>query len=208
MDYEKAYKEALNRAKHALDCHNQGMVSTDVSLITSMFPELKESEDEKIRKGLIKGLSAMRDIHHHQTFSDDAININEALAWLEKQGESKPFDYESANIQQKDFAPINVTDEGIVEAIKNTSVLDMIEQKQEWSIEESYINNAIAACRSLYGEYSETAHWLESLKERLQPKQAWSEEDEEMFDFCCNYLDDNQIAFLERLKARVQGKEE
>lgn len=43
--------------------------------------------------------------------------------------EQKPFDYENANIQQKDFAPINVTDEGIVEAIKNTSVLDMVEPK-------------------------------------------------------------------------------
>ena len=39
--------------------------------------------DEKIRKGLIKGLSAMRDIHKHQTFSDEAININDAIAWLE-----------------------------------------------------------------------------------------------------------------------------
>lgn len=43
------------------------------------------------------------------------------------------------------------------------------EQKQEWSEEdESYINNAIAACRSLYGEYSETAHWLKSLKDRMK----------------------------------------
>jgi hypothetical protein len=27
------------------------------------------------------------------------------MTWLEKQGEQKPFDYENANIQQKDFAP-------------------------------------------------------------------------------------------------------
>lgn len=47
------------------------------------------SEDERIRKGLIKGLSTMRDIHNQQTFSDDAINIDYAIAWLEKQGEQK-----------------------------------------------------------------------------------------------------------------------
>ena len=214
MDYEKAYKEALNRAKHALDCHNQGMVSTDVSLITSMFPELIESEDENTRKGIIELVKQSSEILNKK-------NQERMLAWLEKQGkqkptsdikykvsaggslsvngkpfdyekatitqkdfspeeemvgetkskltpfdkkvrdflfsfylkvsdgmpltemvdavhqlytmifgvEQKPFDYENANIQQKDFAPINVTDEGIVEAIKNTSVLDMVEPK-------------------------------------------------------------------------------
>lgn len=43
---------------------------------------------------------------------------------------------------------------------------------KKWSEEdESYINNAIASCRSLYGEYSETAHWLKSLKDRMKGKE-------------------------------------
>ena len=46
------------------------------------------------------------------------------------------------------------------------------EPKQEWSEEdESYINNAIVACRSLYGEYSETAPWLKSLNDRMKGKE-------------------------------------
>ena len=53
MDYEKKYKEALERAKHALDCDRNNLVSTDVSLIYSMFPELRESDDERIRNFLI-----------------------------------------------------------------------------------------------------------------------------------------------------------
>lgn len=47
MDYEYKYKEALQRAKHALDCDRNNLVSTDVSLIYSMFPELVESEDKE-----------------------------------------------------------------------------------------------------------------------------------------------------------------
>lgn len=89
MDYKKAYEEALEKARYIkenCDCVNAKDIG---SLFEQVFPELKESEDEKIRKGLIKGLSAMRDIHHHQTFSDDAINIDYAIAWLEKQGEQK-----------------------------------------------------------------------------------------------------------------------
>lgn len=74
MDYEKKYKDALQRAKHALDCHNQGMVSTDVSLITSMFPELRESEDEKTRKEIVEYLKK---------------NLRlEWATWLERQSDS------------------------------------------------------------------------------------------------------------------------
>lgn len=46
-----------------------------------------------------------------------------------------------------------------------------------------------------------------NLKRLTLQKQEWSEEDEEMFNFCCDYLDEYQIEFLEKLKARVQGKE-
>ena len=80
MNYEQKYKKAIERAKNYCDGHH-----TEVSpkaMSEYLFPELRESEDERIRKGLIKGLSAMRDIHKHQTFSDDAINIDDAIAWL------------------------------------------------------------------------------------------------------------------------------
>jgi hypothetical protein len=92
MDYEKAYKEALERAKKFKSpfCQHAAEV---------IFPELKESENERIRKGLIKGLYAMRDIHKHQTFSDDAIDINDAIAWLEKQGN---YDYKRVNLNNFD----------------------------------------------------------------------------------------------------------
>ena len=91
-DYKKLYEEALERAKYLKE-NTDSVGAKDISYnFEYIFPELKEPENERIRKGLIKGLSAMRDIHKHQTFSDDAININDAIAWLEKQGEQKPAD--------------------------------------------------------------------------------------------------------------------
>jgi hypothetical protein len=88
-NYEKKYKEALERAKYLKE-NTDSVGAKDISYtFEQIFPELRESEDEKIRKGLIKGLSAMRDIHKHQTFSDDAINIDDAIAWLEKQGKQE-----------------------------------------------------------------------------------------------------------------------
>ena len=53
-----------------------------------------------------------------------------------------------------------------------------------------------------------TTDWLKSLKERVQPqpKQEWSEEDDKMFYFCCNYLNAQQCVWLESLKERMGGK--
>lgn len=71
-------------------------------VLESLFPELKESEDEKIRKYLLKLADRC---------PEDSIDFmrgvkkGDIIAWLEKQGEQKNVDYEHANIQQKDFAP-------------------------------------------------------------------------------------------------------
>lgn len=56
MDYEKKYKEALLRAQQAAD---KGQVSQN--FVDDIFPELKETEDERIRKGLIKTISSLLD---------------------------------------------------------------------------------------------------------------------------------------------------
>ena len=79
MDYEKAYKNALQAAKHALDCEKQGLVTTDRVLIERMFPELKESEDERIRKAILELVRQSSEILDEQ-------NQNNMIVWLEKQG--------------------------------------------------------------------------------------------------------------------------
>ena len=82
---------------------------------------------------------------------DDAYlkGISDAKNELEKQGEQKPFDYENANIQQKDFAP-----------------------KQEWSEEdENYLQSAENACEYQYGKNTSTILWLKSLKDRVKGKE-------------------------------------
>ena len=77
------YDEALNKAKHALDCDKQGLVSTDLPLIELMFPELKESEDEKIRKILIHIVKCACD-KYGVKYQGKEIGEEKLLAWLEK----------------------------------------------------------------------------------------------------------------------------
>lgn len=81
MDYEKAYKEALERAKNlhedAIDM-GENIRAKQCEII---FPELAESEDERIRKALIR---------YHQSMIDiDGIKGEKIIAWLEKQGKAK-----------------------------------------------------------------------------------------------------------------------
>lgn len=79
----KAYDEALDRAKVM---HEEGMMTERLEYL---FPELKESEDEKIRKELIDAIQSLWD--------NDALPMPLSLkrkdawiAWLERQGEQKP----------------------------------------------------------------------------------------------------------------------
>lgn len=92
INYEQKHQEDLEAAKGWLTIAKENNNTIAIQILENLFPELHESDDERIRKGLIKGLTAMRDIHNHQTFSDDAINIDDAIAWLEKQGEQNHTD--------------------------------------------------------------------------------------------------------------------
>ncbi len=79
-DYEKKYKKALATAK---DCLKDGTVTrTAIDYIETIFPELKENEDERIRKAIIEFFELQDD---NTTYS--FIPKKDIIAWLEKQGQ-------------------------------------------------------------------------------------------------------------------------
>ena len=81
------YEEAL-KVLHKYDGAN---IMFSQSLKEEMFPELKE---ERIREEIISYIK-----------SSGAVTNQEWIAWLEKQGEQKSFDYENVTIVPQDFAP-------------------------------------------------------------------------------------------------------
>ena len=167
MDYKEKYEKALERARK-LNADN--MLSDEAT--EEIFPEL--SEDERIRLficDLITRIFWGRDWN---------ISKKDCLAYLEKQKEQKPADgKELLYVSNKSYS-IGYRD-GKREA----------EQKPpEWSEEEeeeiNIISEIIEHCISipysggtltLNKEYKkELQYFLKSL--RPQPKQEWSEEDE------------------------------
>ena len=102
MDYEKKYKEVLERARKTyqnLKEHSDWIASYHT--IEEIFPELAESEDEKNIKGLINELKCSLRAANCQ---NEACNgghekrialLEWAIAWLEKQGEQKEYTFKS-----------------------------------------------------------------------------------------------------------------
>ena len=79
MDYEQAYKQALENAKRL---YEQGTITESLAHI---FPELKESDGEGIRKNII---SFLRSKNGYMNPDEDWDFHNRWLPWLEKQEES------------------------------------------------------------------------------------------------------------------------
>ena len=63
--------------------------------VQDFFPELKESEDEMIRKALIR--------FHKSTIDVDGIKGEDIIAWLEKQGEQRPTDKVEPKFHEGDW---------------------------------------------------------------------------------------------------------
>lgn len=78
MDYKEKYEQALKRAR---DYYLTGK-GEPVDFIKMIFPELQESEDERIRKDIISYLRNEKIVKKY--ISD--IEIDKWIAWLEKQG--------------------------------------------------------------------------------------------------------------------------
>ena len=82
MDYEKKYKEALERAKQFSE---KPYLEDSKGIVEYIFPELKESEDKKI----LRSLKAV--VKEYDMWPERGLSMNDVLTWLEKQGEQKPY---------------------------------------------------------------------------------------------------------------------
>ena len=136
MDYEKKYKEALERAK---DYYEKGYLMINAAL-EKMFPELNESEDETIRKDIISLVNKWwkEDGAVEQDFSSQVSMI----AWLEKQGEKPTLDVEipfGAKDSELEEVFYSIPNGFHAEVIGDKVVIKKGEQKPAWKPSEEQI---------------------------------------------------------------------
>ena len=189
MNYEKTYNEALERAKKMYYAPNADKIPTYANrVIEEIFHELGESEDEKIRKGIIdflwKEKIFLQEAHSSVENNPKYRFVMDAIAWLEKQGE-KPkgksalevwkdmrlevYQQASGNRHEPNYSDdstkmfsLNDIDE-IIEKISK--------QKHTWSEEdEEYMSDVIAFledARDCRQNALDCIEWMKQLKERL-----------------------------------------
>ena len=139
------YEEALERAKKGLP-------------IDEVFPELKESEDERIIDDAIQIIRASR--LRCAEYGSEADKHLKAIAWLEKQKEQKP---ESCDCSRDEESYTN----GIHHVLMNPEAYGLIKQQPaEWS-EEDNIN--LNACIQIINDAWEKAQIKELSTTKFAP---------------------------------------
>lgn len=183
MDYEKKYKETLEKARQLCAYPTTKPFISDLQ---NLFPELKESEGERIRKWCISLIKATCDYDSPTSRKE----VDDALAWLEKQGEQKPEWGEEDEAARKDIIDklerIKMTVVGSECNIcqKEIDWLKSLEsrcfpQKQEWSDAEEFELECILCHLKEYlheDAYKGYENWLKSLR----PQNTWKPSDEQM----------------------------
>ena len=163
-----------------------------MEILEALAPELKESENESIRKALIK---AFKEKVQKSFEWKDGIPNNAVLNWLEKQKERGPLTKEEEYILHRIIEYLE--DEGCPQSWKDLlyDIYNLPYEKQkeqkpaEWSEEDSRIWNNIwdvldGPFQLSEEGYKEAAQWFKTHCPygRSQSQVEWSDEDEEMLD--------------------------
>ena len=106
MDYEKAYKDALERARVFND-GGKTDIDEGTTLCEYIFPELKESEDERIRDILFCIVRDFKGIG--KVLNANCLTVERVLAWLNKHGGQKHAEWSEEDEENLNWV-INIWD--------------------------------------------------------------------------------------------------
>jgi len=152
VSYEKKYKEALGWMKSLYG----GLHGKTKEEAEKYFPELQDSEDERMRKMCMKYLDRE---YQHCSFADDKKNIEKCIVWLEKQGDKS----------------VNIDIESMVSSYKQRL-------KSQGGVENTPLVNM---CLTAFRQGVENVLDELSLKKlEKQGKPKWSDEDEKRLQSC------------------------
>ena len=91
MDYKEKYEQALQRAKQFSE---KPFLEDSKGIVEYIFPELKESEDDKTKR-ILHSISSKISFHLRDIFTEEEFQCFDTWSnsWLEKQGEQKPAEW-------------------------------------------------------------------------------------------------------------------
>jgi hypothetical protein len=95
MDYKKLYEDAFKKTEEIYNDKDNIQYVNAEGLIEEIFPQLKESEDEKIKQYLLSLIDKIWD------YAIDSVGLdkNNIIAWLKKHGEKQDYNPYKATIE-------------------------------------------------------------------------------------------------------------
>ena len=151
---------AFERARAAY-----GTGAYDDATLEFLFPQLKESEDERIREWLINYFKKVGNSWIHREFT-----CNQIIAYLEKQKEAN-----------KAIEAVERIDKYIDEHLANAhDMKDSDPDKKYYSGWDDALGKMAGILQDVYSGEKQKEHFRDDTK-MVEQKPAWSEEDEEMY---------------------------
>ena len=215
MDYKEKYEMALEGIQEILGSGEESIKMSRLQLrLQGIFPELKESEDEKTKR-ILHSISSKMSFHLRDIFTEEEFQCFDAWsnAWLEKQEQVKALTDEDERIRKAIIALLNTTVKGKkLYSIADTTRSEMVnwlekqEKKNEQSPKWKGIKDLEAAILAAHPTFE-------------QKPAEWSEEDErvrkELIDFFSDLPDTDTfrgippskiISWLEKQKQKPDDK--
>ena len=214
MDYKQKYEEALEWARKVI----QGKIGFVLDDVLNKFPELKESEDERIRKELITYLKSQG--------CSAVWNFKDWIAWLEKQGEQKLLNNDKYQTVSVEILDRLYESEKELEQLKQGEhkPADKVEQESTWNEKIKGLSKLEKYIFSLVPDRPLDAIKVDvkNIRYIISKEQnfAWSEEDENRFRNLIYLVEHSNegkgtkegfVKFINRLKSlkgRVQPNQE
>ena len=188
MNYEKKYKEALEKARQFSE---RPLQEDSSGIVEYIFPELKESEDEKIRKALLESFEYQIKESHPDKEWVCGVKLKDIISWLEKQGGCEHIKKEWTTSDAATLKElIDFLENGTAKLqhdltryanwlkIQFTPIEKKSEQKSTWSEEDEEMFKSIMATCELAEQERDSSparhllemqlNWLKSLKNRIK----------------------------------------
>lgn len=121
MDYKEKYEKALERCKEEFNFNNLAYSHEEIKQkLKHVFPELKESEDERIRKEI---LNVFKQLDECTTICGRNYDYAKWIAWLEKQGVQKSADKVGPKFKVGDWVVYCNEDVDLIMGVEKTGYI-------------------------------------------------------------------------------------
>ena len=150
----KSFEDFLDRMQGLLDnAKKQGQIIVPIEDLENAFPELKDSEDERIRKAL---LSFCQNRAYNYPNDPKYANIGNWIAWLEKQGKNNMGISEATKQKLEDS--LNKALEKETPESYNEFLDEQGEQKLTDKVEPKFHEGDMIIHKELGGDYIHNPH--------------------------------------------------